>query len=266
MEHIKRCYLIPAAVGLALLIFHGFVNIFLFKYGDVFLFRDRIEVLLFWPIVLAFAILCCMGIAESILVIINRRTVTSTVFSIAFLAFVFHEIQDILLVFLLMLSFVGAAGAVSAFFNGRTVTAIISGVTVLVSALSLAYPVFARSSNLGDFGGVAELVKYLFFVVGSIFAGVGILAVAFITHTNMALSKLRILYLITPILLVSFQLYFFVEMLIGTFGPFELHMIKQASLQVLQFLIVAGCIVMGINRIIYPNDANIYYHKDSLEL
>jgi len=238
MEHIKRCYLIPFAIGIALLIFlHS---------ADVFLLVDPIDMLL--PALIAFAALMLfyIGIADSISAIINRRTATSTAIGIAFLVFapfamIMLEI-DFKLIFIL--PFISIAGAVSAFFNDRTATAIVSGTAVIVFYAS---------------GEVTDMVV-IFFI------GVGILAVAFITHTNMALSKLRVLYLISPIFFAP--LLFLVILLDFSSGraPFELYAVRQALLQSQQSLIAGGCIIMGINSIIYSSDSNINPRKDSLKL
>jgi len=318
MEHIKRCYLIPVVVSIALFFLNGFAFVFLSGGG--------IEELLYTPVelavVFAAVILFYIGIAESILAIINRRTVTSAAIGIAFLVFAFFAILKLPYPreFIFILFFVGTAGAVSAFINGRTTTAIVSGIAVLVPFLLIVLGIAFDAV----FHGVATGLIILFFTGGGILAGGGTLAVAFIMRTNMALSKLKALYLVPPILLIPIQLFFLTGILDSSFivkealfftgvsiltvggflavafiahsnmelykkslysilpillTPFLLFLFARWSLnygfllkvkdllwELLQHMIVGGCIIMGINRIIYPNDSNIDPRKDSLEL
>jgi len=248
VDHIKRCYLIPVAAYLAPFPLYAIVG-------------HGIDRALSLTIFIAASMLFCIGIAESILAIINRRTVTSTVIGTAYLVFAFFTALAWIDTFVLLSAVVGIAGAVSAFFNGRTATAIVSGIAVivfgaavLVSALGFYIPIDL------SLGGVILLL---------FFTGSSILAVAFITHTNMALAKLKALYLIPPVFLVSLLFY-----VIGTtfnyqragYDSFTLFIVKQALLYLLPLLIAGSCITMGINRIIDSNAPNIAPHKDSLKL
>ena len=252
MEHIKRCYLIPVAVSIALLYLHSLVEIFLFRFRGGFigaLFSTTVE----FAVIMAALVSFCIGIADSIFAVINRRTVTSTVLGIVFLVFTYFTVLELsgLFEFVLMLSFVGTTGAISAFFNGRTATAIVSGTAVLVFALTITYFAFGRGI---DFGYFDRLVITIYFTGSSLLVGGGILTVAFITHTNTALSKLKILYLILPILLIPVQLYELLFVLFGH-GPFGLPLVRQTLLsQLLQGLIAGGCIMMGINEVIYSKN------------
>jgi len=326
MEHIKRCYLIPVATGIALL--------FLLR---VSLFLDGgsgrggvIRALSFWPVFHAPVFLIFyIGVADSIFAIINRKTDASTNIDIVFL---------VILLFTALVSsglgvmfpFIAIAGFASAFVNGRTATAIVSGIVVLAPAAP--FLIFVLDNLNSSLSSVEFWIMLLAFLTGG-----GTLAVAFITHANKALSKLRTLYLIPLILLApfqflmsaeifsmfSFQIYsslqinfsfiaeivpFLTGVSILTGGGFlafafiahsnmelykkalysiplillapflllllarwsfaggDLFTIELALWQLLQLWIVGGCIVMGINRIIYPSDSNINPHKDSLKL
>jgi len=326
VEHIKRCYLIPAAVGIALLILLlGFADAFLFRYSiEALLYRSGIDLWLFMPVSLAFIALLYIVIADIVFIVINRRTVIPTVLSIVI--FFVLLVSPAFAEFFLILIFVGIAGVASAFVNGRTPTAVVSGSVLLAPGTALL--VFALGdiiSNRSLVGNVSREISLLLLLL-LLFTGGGILAVAFITHTYTSLSKLRILYLIPLILLVPFlmldhpiifkpwsiftaefalfltgvgiltgggilafafiahsnmelhkkalysiQLIFLVPFLLlllatWSFAGGYLFAIEHTLWQLLRFLIIAGCIMMGINGVIYPNDPSIAPHKDSLEL
>ena len=291
-------------------------------------------------------ILPYMAIAGVASAFVNRRTTTAIISGIAVLTlglpFVvlaldnlsrslgIAEFRLLLLLFLIGGSvMLGAiAVAASAFINGRTEPAIVAGIAALV--LGLPFLVLALGHLNRNLGSVEFLIMLL-----SLLTGGGTLAVAFITYTNRALSKLRILYLIfiplillasflfsilvklavtyvpeipmfvvefaefTPFLigvsiltgggflvaafiahsnmelhkkaLYSIQLIFLVPFLLlllatWSFAGGYLFAIEHTLWQLLRFLIIAGCIMMGINGVIYPNDPSIAPHKDSLEL
>jgi len=370
MEHIKRCYLIPFATGIALLFLHGFVSIFLpgsdfrilliwlillaavisFNIGiaerilavinkrcylipfvaslalllgivDIFLLGGGIEFLI-WPVFLAAAILFYIGVAESISAVIYRQTAMSTVLGTAFLVFFAVQMPSYLGEFIFMLPFIGIVGVASAFFNGRTATAIVSGTAVLAHSIPFLIIILGAIISNHSLDSLEFLIILLSFLTGG-----GILAVAFITHTNIALSKLRAFYLISLIWFIPFQFLFFDPGLIPGFvvegalfsapafiserillliwasiltgggvlavafiahldmelskkalyiilpillapfllfllawRPFDgdgLFIVKFALWESLQYWIIAGCIMMGINGVIYTNDSNI---------
>ena len=311
MEHIKRCYLIPFAIGIALL-FLLRVSLFLDGGGGR---GDAIRASLFWAVLLAPVILLYIGIADTI---INRRVGTfgtSTDIAYFFSVFIFFVVP-VSLILWPFLPYIAIAGTASALISGRMMPAIVSGIAVL--ALSFPFLIFALMF-ICSLGNVAFWIMLLSFLAGG-----GILVIAFITHTNTALSKLRILYLIPFILLVPFQffmlanphdfsfiaeavlflkgvsflagggflsvafiahsnmelykkaLYFIPLILIApslllllarwSFPGGDLFKIESTLWQLLQLWMVGGCIMIGINGVIYSNDSNIDPHKDSPKL
>ena len=335
MEHIKRCYLIPVTVGIALLLLLllGFADAFLFRYGiEALLHRRGIDLWLFMPVAFAFIALLHIGVADMIFTVTNRRTITPTVLSIVVLFVLL--VSPVFVEFVFMLLFVGIAGIASALVNGRTPTAVVSGIVVLAPGITLLVNalnvIISNRSLVGNVLGEILLLLLLLLL----FTGGGILAVAFITHTNTALSKLRILYLIfipltllasflfsisvhlidsgpeiPPMLIVGFAelapfltggsiftgggilafafiahsnmalfkkalysipfilLVPFLLLLLArwSFASGDLFTIERALLQLLYLWIAGGCIMMGINEVIYSNDSNIDPRKDSLK-
>jgi len=256
-EHIKRCYFIPTAVSITLLVLN-----YVFLFGV-----ESIVAILSGAVFASFYVLFYIGIAESISAVIYRRTFTSTVINIAFLVFFAVQMPSYLWEFVFMLSFIGIAGAALAFFNGRTATAIVSGIAILVYSLTLALSALSRNFASNDFDVNFPSVAFLFFTGGGVLAGGGMLAVAFITHTNMTSSKLKAFYLIPPILLAFFQFYSsgFFNFNSSPCNPYNSFIHRSFAsfmhYQFLPLLITGGCIIMGINRIIYSNDPNINSSK-----
>jgi len=99
-----------------------------------------------------------------------------------FLGFLF----GLLLGLIMMLFFMVLLKSVVACFKGNTVVAVVSGVVILMWCLAM----YAYAHSVWYFLSIFTLALTL--------TGSGILAVAFITYTNEALSKLRNLYLILP--------------------------------------------------------------------
>jgi len=328
VEHIKRCYLIPVATGLTLTFLHSFI--------DISLYRGAFAPVP--PVFIAVVILFHIGIADSIFAVINRRTVMSKAIGIPFLVFAYFAVIGLsdFREFVLMLSLIGVAGVASAFFNGRTATAVVSGISVLafgfpflVSALggiisnssfnSFEFSIMRTSSPTGigilavafithtrttlsklrifylisliwlipfQFSQAAsnfaplvspigalfsepafiseEVLFFIWVIWANILAGGGVLAVAFIAHSNMKLYK-KALFSILPILLVPFLLQLSARWLLSD-TVYSLFIVEGILNELLPLWIAAGCIMMGINKIIDSNDSSIDSHKDSLKL
>ena len=226
MEHIKRCYLIPVATGIALLFL---LRVSLFLDGGGSAIRQSLDRAVFFVLVV---VLLCIGTAD---ILINRRIGTfgtSTDIGYFFSVFVFF-VMPMLLGLWLVLPYMAIAGAASAFVSGRTVTAIVSGIAVLT--LGAPFLVWA----LGNLNSSLSSAEFWIMLL-SFLTGCGTLTVAFITHTNRALSKLRILYLIPLILLVPFQFFMFSHL---TVSDSELGFIFTTDLAL--FLTRAGILIGG---------------------
>ena len=123
----------------------------------------------------------------------------------------------------LMLGLTGLLGSTLAGFNGRTAIAVGSGIAILIFCL--------EPYRFNDH----------YWTLVSLFAGSVNLIVAFITHINKTLSKLRILYF-SSIAIVIFSLF-----------TQPLPMLNEAAMVTLLFLIgIAGSTVAGFNSM-YPN-------------
>jgi len=96
--------------------------------------------------------------------------------------------------FIFLLLLIGLIGSASAGFNGRTATAVISGISILISSAVL--------------GHVWRLIgdDHVWLQV-SFIAGCVVLAVAFITHNNKTLSKLQVFYYVPSVVFILFLIF-----------------------------------------------------------
>ena len=94
-----------------------------------------------------------------------------------------------------ILFLIGIIGSTVAGFNGRTTTAVISGIVILITAVI--YGITNLMINLPQ----SFVGNFASFFMGSL-----VLATAFVTHTNKKLAKLRVLYF-TPIAMMVFLVF-----------------------------------------------------------
>ncbi|MCL2739422.1 MAG: hypothetical protein FWE30_08265, partial [Bacteroidales bacterium] len=99
--------------------------------------------------------------------------------------------------FLFLLFFIGLIGSASAGFNGRTATAVISGISILISIALLKY-----FGLIIPNAAIMDGWEHASFIAGCV-----VLAVAFITHNNKTLSKLQVFYYVPSVVFILLSIF-----------------------------------------------------------